>query len=212
MALATATTPTGISPAATVPTAFAEFDLEAYDLTTTTFGYSALQDRIWMRVHEGDQTVWLTRRMVVVILGPMVQAFENATPGQQSGAAAPARVAVEHELAMHETAPGQAPPQIRAGRVPPSEDSDPQFRLCSRISAQTNDKSMTMTFDTPTGPVVLQFSRQGMHLWLRGLVMVLKQTQWGMPEALPKWLDTGLMPPSIQALIDKPLPQDPATE
>lgn len=178
-------------------------------MTTTTFGFDALQDRIWMRVHELDQTVWLTRRMVVVILGPMVQAFENATPGQQGGAAAPARAALEHELALHETAPGQAAPQIRAGRVPPGEDSDPQFRLCTRINAQANNQSMTMTFDTASGPLKLQLSRKGMHLWLRGLAMVLKQAQWGMPQALPKWLDAGLMPPSIQALFDKPWPQDP---
>lgn len=180
-------------------------------MTTTTFGYDALQDRIWMRVHELDQTVWLTRRMVVVILGPMLQAFESATPGEQGGAAAPARAALEHDLALHEAAPGKAAPQIRAGHVPPSEDSDPQTRLCSRISAQANNQSMVMTFDTASGPMVLQLSRQGMHLWLRGLVMVLKQTDWGMPQALPKWLNAGLMPPSIQALIDKPMPQDPAS-
>jgi hypothetical protein len=180
-------------------------------LTTTTFGYDTLQDRIWMRVHELDQTVWLTRRMVVVILGPMLQAFENATPGEQGGAAAPARAALEHDLALHETAPGKAAPQIRAGRVPPSEDSDPQTRLCSRISAQANNQSMVMTFDTVSGPMALKLSRQGMHLWLRGLVMVLKQTDWGMPQALPKWLNAGLMPPSIQALTDKPTPQDPAS-
>ncbi|AOW12593.1 hypothetical protein LPB72_16270 [Hydrogenophaga crassostreae] len=178
-------------------------------MTTTTFGFDALQDRIWMRVHERDQTVWLTRRMVVVILGPMVQAFENATPGQQGGAAAPARAALEHELALHETAPGQAAPQIRAGRVPPSEDSDPQFRLCTGINARASNQSMAMTFATASGPLELQLSRKGMHLWLRGLAMVLKQAQWGMPQALPKWLDAGLMPPSIQALIDKPWPQDP---
>jgi hypothetical protein len=177
-------------------------------LTTTTFGFDALQDRIWMRVHEVDQTVWLTRRMVVVILGPMVQAFENATPGEQGGAAAPARAALEHELALHETAPGQPAAQIRAGHVPPSADSDPQARLCTRINAQTNNQSMVMTFDTASGPLALQLSRKGMHLWLRGLAMVLKHAQWGMPQALPQWLDAGLMPPAMQALIDKPLPDD----
>ena len=179
-------------------------------MTTTTFGFDAVEDRSGMRVHELDQTVWLTRRMVVVILGPMLQAFENATPGEQGGAPAPARAALEHDLALHETTPGKAAPQIRAGHVPPSEDSDPQFRLCTRISAQANNQSMAMSFETASGPMVLQLSRQGMHLWLRGLSMVLKQAQWGMPASLPKWLDAGLMPPSIQALIDKPMPPDPA--
>lgn len=181
-------------------------------MTTTTFGYDAQQDRIWMRAHDIDQTVWLTRRMVIVILGPMVKAFENATPGEQGGAPAPTRVALEHKLALHESVPGQPAPQIRAGRVPPSEDSDPQFRLCTRINAQTNNHSMVMTFDTATGPLELRLSRNGMHLWLRGLTMVVKQAQWGMPKTLPNWLDAGLMPPSIQALIDNPLPKDPADQ
>jgi hypothetical protein len=65
-----------------------------------------------------------------------------------------------------------------------------------------------MTFDTASGPLALQLSRKGMHLWLRGLAMVLKQAQWGMPQALPAWLDAGLMPPAMRALIDKPLPDD----
>jgi hypothetical protein len=179
-------------------------------VTTTTFGFDAVQDRIWMQIHELDQTVWLTRRMVVVILGPMLQSFENATPGEQGGAPAQARVALEHNLALHETAPGQPAAQIRAGYVPIGEDSDPQCRLCTRINAQVGNQSMVMNFDTATGPMVLQLSRKGMHLWLRGLVMVLKQAQWGMPQALPEWLNTGLMPPSIQALIDQSKPQDSA--
>ena len=179
-------------------------------LTTTTFGFDATQDRIWMRVHELDQTIWLTRRMVTVILGPLVQAFENATPGAQGGAAAPARAALEHGLALHESAPGDAVAQIRAGQVPPSLDSDPQQGLCTRINARASDQDMVMTFETASGPMGLKLSRKGMHLWLRGLVMVLKQAQWGMPQALPTWLDTGLLPPAIQALFDRSAPMDPA--
>lgn len=193
-----------------IPTAQARVAATHFEiptLTTTTFGFDAVQDRIWMRVHEVDQTVWLTRRMVTVILGPMLQAFENATPGEQGGAPAPARAALEHDLALHETAPGQAAAQIRAGRVPPSVDSDPQHRLCTRINAQANNQSMNMTFETDSGPLALQLSRKGMHLWLRGLSMVLKQAQWGMPQALPQWLDAGLMPPAMRTLMDKPLPE-----
>lgn len=182
--------------------------IEKYSLTTTTFGFDAVQDRIWMRVHEGDLTVWLTRRMVTVILGPIVQAFENATPGEQGGSAAPARAALEHELSLHETAPGHAPPQIRAGRVPPSVDSDPQHRLCIRMHAQASNQAVSMTFETASGPLDVKLSRKGMHLWLRGLSMVLKQAQWSLPQALPEWLDAGLMPPSMQALINQPLPDD----
>lgn len=161
-----------------------------------------------MRVHEQDQTVWLTRRMVGSILGPLIQAFENATPGEQGGAPAAARAAIEHELSLHEVAPGQVAPQIRAGRVAPSQDSDPQQHLCSRLTTHSNQQAVTMSFDTPAGPLVLKLSRKGMHLWLRGLTMVLKQVHWGLPQTLPPWLIAGVMPPVMQVLIQQPLPNN----
>ena len=173
---------------------------------TTTFGYHSGQDRLWMRVHEQDVTIWLTRRMVRSILGPMLKLFEESTPGQQGGAAPRARASIEHQLSLHEVAPGQRPAQIRAGHESPGEQSDPQGRLCSRITTQATAQSVTMTFETEAGPMVLQQSRKGMHLWYRGLVMVLKQAQWDLTDALPDWLRTGMTPPAVQALIDRPMP------
>jgi hypothetical protein len=177
-------------------------------LTTTTFGYNTTQDRIWMRVHEQDITIWFTRRMVRSVLGPMLKVFEESTPGQQGGAAPRARASIEHQLSLHEVAPGQRPAQIRAGRESPSEESDPQERLCSRITTQATAQTVTLDFETEAGPLVLRLSRKGMHLWYRGLAMVLKQTQWDLPEPLPEWLQAGVTPPSLQALINRPLPPD----
>jgi hypothetical protein len=177
-------------------------------LTTTTFGYQATQDRIWMRVHEQDTTIWFTRRMVRSIIGPMLKLFEDSTPGQQGGAAPRARASIEHQLSLHEAAPGQPAAQIRAGRETPDERSDPQQRLCTRITSQATPSTVTLRFETGAGPLVLQLSRKGMHLWYRGLSMVLKQAQWDLSEALPEWLQAGMTPPSVQALIDGPLPPD----
>ncbi|WP_066262137.1 hypothetical protein [Hydrogenophaga flava] len=92
-------------------------------MTTTTFGYDPAQDRIWMRVHDQDITLWLTRRMVRSILGPMLKVFEESTPGQQGGAAPRARASIEHQLSLHEAAPGQRPAQIRAGREQPGQEA-----------------------------------------------------------------------------------------
>lgn len=177
-------------------------------MTTTTFGYSAAQDRIWMRAHEPDVTVWLTRRMVISLLGPMLKAFEESTPGQQGGAAAQARVSIEHHLALHEAAPGQSPPQIRAGRELPGLAADPQEGLCLRVSSRLSEQGAALQFETGAGPLTLNLSRKGMHLWYRGLVMVIRQAQWNLPGAMPQWLQTAMTPPAVQALIDKPLPPD----
>jgi hypothetical protein len=177
-------------------------------VTTTTFGFSATQDRIWMRVHEQDAMVWLTRRMVANIVGPVLKAFEAATPGEQGGATVATRVAIEHELSLHEVAPGQRPAQIRAGHVLPGEQCGAQERLCTRMTTQTNSRSVVMTFDTETGPLVLRLSRKGTHLWFQGLVMVLRQARWDLPEHLPEWLGAGVLPASVQELVNRPLPDD----
>jgi hypothetical protein len=177
-------------------------------LTTTTFGYSAAQDRIWMRVHDQDAMVWLTRRMVASILGPVLQAFEAATPGEQGGAPAATRAAIEHDLSLHEVAPGQRPAQIRAGHVLPGEQSGARERLCTRITTRTSSQSVVMTFDTETGPMLLRMSRKGTHLWFQGLVMVLRQARWDLPERLPEWLGAGVLPASLQELVNRPLPDD----
>ena len=177
-------------------------------MTTTTFGYSATQDRIWMRAHEVDVTVWLTRRMVLSVLGPMLTAFEVSTPGEQGGAAPKARAAIEHHLALHEAAPGQSPPQIRAGREVHAPVNDAMDGLCLRISSRVNGQGVVLQFETSAAPLVLSLSRKGMHLWYRGLAMVIRQAQWNLPGGLPPWLQTDMTPPAVQAILDQPLPPD----
>lgn len=177
-------------------------------MTTTTFGYHTQQDRIWMRVHDLDRTLWLTRRMVIHILGPLLQSFETTTPGSQGGAQATTRAAIEHDLALHEVAPGQVPSRISTGQVSPGENSDPAQSLCTRIVTQSGSQVVVMSFETPDGPLVLRLERKGMHLWLQALVMVLKQADWNLREPLPDWLQGGVMPPAIQALIGQPLPKN----
>lgn len=161
-----------------------------------------------MRAHEPDITVWLTRRMVRSLLGPLLKAFEESTPGQQGGAAPRARASIEHHLSLHEAAPGQRAAQIVAGRETPSRESDPQERLCIKITSQVGAQSVTLNFETEAGPLVLRLSRKGMHLWYRGLAMVLKQTRWDLPEPMPEWLQAAIMPPAVQDLIKRPLPPD----
>ena len=178
----------------------------APSLTTTTFGYDAVQDRIWMRAHQQERTIWFTRRLLGQFLGPVLEAFEQATPGAQGGAPPAQRAAIEHDLSLHETQPGHSAPRIRAGRVLPGPGADPQTGLCIRVATRTGQQAVTMTFEAPAGPLVLPLTRKGMHLWLRGLSMVLKQAHWGLPLQLPAWLVAGVMPAALKDLVDKSRP------
>jgi hypothetical protein len=177
-------------------------------LTTTTFGYHSQQDRIWMRVHDLDRTLWLTRRLVIHILGPLLQSFESTTPGSQGGAQPGTRAAIEHDLALHEVVPGQTPARLSTGQVSPGANSDPAQSLCTRIVTQSGSQVVVMNFETADGPLTLRLDRKSMHLWLQALVMVLRQADWNLPGTLPAWLQGGVMPPAIQALIAQPLPKD----
>lgn len=175
---------------------------------TTTFGYDAAQDRIWVRSSEPVRTVWLTRRMVAHLLGPVLQAFEAAVPGVEGGAPPATRAAIEHELALHETAPGQGAPVIRTGREaaqPPSPDLHAQD-LCTRILTTTGSRQVTLQLQTTGEPLVLQMGRRGMHLWLQGLVMVLRKADWNLPGPLPDWLRSGVLPPAVRALLPPQAP------
>lgn len=171
-------------------------------MTTTTFGYDAMQDRIWMRSHQPDITLWFTRRMVERMIGPMLKAFTDSTPGLPTVSPAEQRVALEHDLALHETEPGTGAAQIRPSKVQPGEDADPQQRLCHRVTTHTDHHHTQLAFETPAGGLNIQLSRQAMHLWLRGLVMTLRTAQWPMPPEVPDWLRSDMLPEAVRRVVN----------
>ena len=172
-------------------------------MSTTTFGYDALQDRIWMRSNDTGRTVWLTRRMVAHLLGPVLKAFETSAPGAEGGAPAPTRAAIEHDLALHEALPGQGPAVIRSQQEPSPPPPVPGRSevLCTRFLSTVGSHQIVLQVSTTGEPLTLRFSRRGMHLWLQGLVMVLERTDWNLAQPLPAWLRTGVLPPSVRAML-----------
>ena len=82
---------------------------------STTFGYNAAEDRIWLACAAWPERLWLTRRMVRAVLQAAVSALEADPPALPSGAdARPAaeRAAAEHEASLNQPQPGE---QGRAG-------------------------------------------------------------------------------------------------
>ncbi len=55
---------------------------------------------------------------------------------------------------------------------------------------------------------MLRLSRKGMHLWYRGLALVLQQTHWNLPELMPEWLQEPMTPAAVRDLLERPLPPD----
>ena len=84
------------------------------------------------------------------------------------------------------------------------------FRRLATASAhpEAEEASPNTPPRKPTGPLVLRLSRKGMHLWYRGLALVLPQTHWNLPEPLPEWLQEPMTPAAVRDLLDRPLPPD----
>ncbi len=181
-------------------------------MLTTTFGYHAVQDRVWMTLRQPSERLWLTRRMAVYLLGAMTQQLEQSTPGAQAGSDAPTRARIEHELAFNEA---PSPPQdrpdapvpshqtLKMGKETRAETDQAQYLLCERIrTTMTPDGQCVLTFMVgAAGHRSLRLSRSGLHRWLRALLMVARQARWLEPLEVPDWLQQSLLPPAMLDLL-----------
>lgn len=73
-------------------------------MLNTTFGYHAIEDRIWMGHDHPDERIWITRRLAIYVLGTLTKQVEETAPGAQAGAASAVRAELEHRMAMDEPA------------------------------------------------------------------------------------------------------------
>lgn len=179
-------------------------------MSSTTFGYDTSEDRIWMSFDDGSPRLWLTRRLVSHLLSPMLGAFESAAPGGEGGAPASVRVALEHELAMNELLPGEQSLPIRMGVASSAESQGIEHVLCVGLAATFDAGACSLRFNTADGERVLQMSRVAMHRWLRGLHLVMRHAEWGLPA--PPWLARSCLPDALRSRIlgGAPLPPEPA--
>ncbi|GAA6143520.1 hypothetical protein [Hydrogenophaga sp. 5NK40-0174] len=184
-------------------------------MLTTTFGYHAVQDRIWMTLRQPSERLWLTRRMAVYLLGAMTDQLERSTPGQQAGGDAPTRARIEHELAFNEVVEPRAqdkgeqpaaPQALKLGKETREQTDQAQYLLCERIrTTMTPEGQCVLTFMVGSdGQRVLRLSRSGLHRWLRALLMVARQAKWLEALQPPDWLQQTLLPPSMQAMLRLP--------
>lgn len=180
-------------------------------MASTTFGYDKREDRVWLSFDDKTPRLWLTRRMVSHLLGPMLQPFEVASPGGQGGAQAAMRVALEHEIAMNEPLPGETTVPLKMGTETEHDRPDTGYTLCTGLTASFDPQMCRLTFMTDEGERRLHINRVAMHRWLRGLHMVMQHGDWGLNA--PEWLTRSCLPESMRALVQdatsKPPPSAP---
>jgi hypothetical protein len=168
-------------------------------MNSTTFGYDKAEDRLWMSFDDGTPRLWFTRRMASHFLGPMLNPFESTAPGNQGGAVAAVRVALEHELAMNELMPGERALPLKMGVDTSGESPSADHLLCTGLTASFDTGQCRMHFHTVDGEWDLQMSRVAMHRWLRGLHMVVQHADWDLPA--PAWLSRSCLPDAVRSLL-----------
>jgi hypothetical protein len=182
-------------------------------MLTTTFGYLDSADRVWLSLGDEPRRVWLTRRIAAHLLVGMAHQLEVSTPGAMAGADASTRARIEHQLAFNEdsggglpTAPADVP--IRLGEESRAVSREASYVLCTGLHATLHpDGVCTVHLALEDGEDrVLQFSRAGLHRWLRGLWMAARHACWFDPVEVPPWLRESMLPPAIQAVLRPPDP------
>lgn len=166
---------------------------------SSTFGYDQGEDRVWLSFDDDTPRLWLTRRLVSHLLGPMLKAFEEAAPGREGGASAGTRVALEREIALNEWLPGERALPMKLGTESARESRDAAYQLCRGLSASFSGSECRLRFKTEEGDRGLSMGRVAMHRWLHGLHLVTQHADWALP--VPEWLSSSCLPESLRALV-----------
>ena len=174
---------------------------------STTFGYNAPEDRIWLACAAWPERLWLTRRMVRAVLQAAVSALEADPPALPSGAdARPAaeRAAAEHDASLNQPQPGEQGRALQMGREAANAPALQHAVLCTQFALEAAGAQHDLVFHTPAGQRRLRLSGTGLHRWLHALHMVLRGTDWADWPAAPDWLTRSYLPPALKSLLTLP--------
>ncbi len=174
---------------------------------STTFGYHAGEDRLWISCAAWPQRVWLTRRMARAVIELTVAVLEAPAAGGGDARPAAERAAAEHDASLNRPQPGEQGHALQMGREPPDAPALGAAVLCTRFDLKpSGGTQIELCFHTPAGQRRLQLSRVGLHRWLHAMQMVLQATGWIDWPAPPDWLTRSYLPPALQKLLQAPLP------
>jgi len=176
---------------------------------STTFGYSATEDRIWMSCDAWPQRIWITRRIAREVLRVVALVIESdpaddALAAQLTRAEIAERAAAEHDTAINRPPPGESGYALRMGSEAADAAPLKDAALCTRFSVTRRGEHADLAFGSAKGEQRLRLSRIGLHRWTHALLMVIKPTLWHEGIALPDWLTRSYLPPALKALLNAP--------
>lgn len=172
-------------------------------MLTFSFAYDAVQDRIWLRLNEQEDVIWLTRRLTVFLLTLAAERFAQAAGGGLDGLVKKDQAAeLEHEIAVTE-----GDDQQKGTPVQMSESTlDPEIKsrgvLCERITMSSNANGVQLQLKVNGDEKrFVNLSRAGFHRMLRALLLVANRVKWDLPP-VPSWLSRAYLPAALQGVVD----------
>lgn len=154
-----------------------------------TLGYSDSEDRIWLASSDGHR-FWLTRRLLLRLLGALAELLERTVPGGDIPNALPAeqRIRLEHAESLANTPEGKPALQLNKANpaTPPGVTPAPP-RLATRITCQADGPRCTLIVEATGVATRFELNRIDFHRLLAAMTSVAHQAHWGLP-GLPAWL------------------------
>lgn len=155
-------------------------------MTQFTFGYSDSEDRIWLSSSDGAR-YWLTRRLLIGLLGPVTGLLEKTVPGDDIPHALPAaqRVALEHGEALADSPDGQ--PAFERNKETRGTVAAQAPVLVTGLTCQANNRRCTLIINTGQGQAQIKLNRMDFHRLLGALYRITLTAGWQIA-GLPEWL------------------------
>lgn len=169
---------------------------------TTTFGYNAGEDRIWISCNAWPQRVWLTRRLTTQVLTEVAAALEQgASVAEGDTRPVAERVAAEHDDSLNKPRQGEQGGLLHMGRESPRAQALAAAALCTQFTLRRGETHTDLLFVTTAGERRLHLTRVGLHRWLHALHLVVSGTAWSTWTPMPQWLTRSYLPPALKSLL-----------
>lgn len=172
---------------------------------SSTFGYNTVEDRIWLSNSAWHSRLWLTRKHSKDLLRAITQLLQGAYTDAEETLPADA-IEREHDDAINRPS-NVAGAALQMGRETATEQASIRFVLCTRIALIKSSDKFELILSASDTEYKMLFLREELHRFLRALYLILKQTDWQLPQP-PQWLTRSYLPAALQEILQAPLPED----
>lgn len=182
---------------------------------TFSFGPDLVEDRIWLRLNQSGDLIWISRRLTQFVLAAAAKRFGEHLSTVDLNVATAGHVTInaiemEHELAISEIEAGTAipgnasPAPVQYGAEPVSSEQIQNSALCKVITMTTHENGLELLLEATDGRhFEMRMARAGFHRFLRALWLVASRMDWSLQD-VPAWLSRNYLPGSLASVLTKP--------